>query len=832
MKTHMFRFISLLSVCLLTASVGSITQADDIASLRQNCVACHGGITDGKKVIKGDFNIVPLLKDGIQQRHTTDWVSVVEQLRDEAMPPSDSEYRLTGVERKSITNAVFTKLNRDTIEERLLTPFEISNTTSLVFGYDREIYDPFGNLYFLENVDSAYPTIDSPSLMSAAYLQEVESGLDLAIDHAVANGFQRIARVNTKKYKGTNRFELRFLMTGTTEQFTGLTYLAYIEKAKLPIDKQKIKDTADPEERNRLKAINDKANQGHMARIKATKNLDEVDLRMRGSRRLTAKEYRTNLPVGRYRLTFTASALNRDLVTRLAAEAQDEKKKGKGKKSDLGTFRELHGAKAGLAVRHGGINRGPRGGAAAHSIPGKVIHYFEIEDDVRKEYTCEFELTIPTQIEMDFANGPISSRLHRLNLGGVSGKESDPDKYGLPCIRIYSKIALERLGGPVTTNSDYQIASTDTPATLQQKVERLATELSLTDVSRELASIQSRLDPSFTPEQRYTQALKWIAMSPAQLYVRYDPKDAVASSRYVSYAFLKRHPTKPFTASYRKFRAGTLSASDFAAEIVDAPGFNDFLDIYARYWLENRTILDETRFDVLDLNLPYGAETQHYLKLMFAHNRPVLELVDSDYRALSAPMASFYGMNAEGLERHVPRLVKKPGAGGLLHQANFFVARSDGVDPRPFSRAAWIVKNVFGQRLSEPPGDINAEQFVTSAKTVTFEERVKVHAKNAACASCHQKLDSIAFAVNDYDTIGRMTGKPNLEAKNELAKRLATARHTLARSFTRNLIAYSVGRDTNLSDMKTIDAILKTTGRNGYRVQDILAEVLNRYFRS
>ncbi len=818
----MSKFITIIANLLLASPV---VFADDLLAMRQNCVACHGGIIDGKKSVKGSFDITPLLKDGIQERHTDDWVAVVEQLREKEMPPSDSEYKLTDVERKATIDAVYTQLDRSEIRERLLTPFEIANTVATVFGLDRDIYDPFQNLFFLENVDSAYPTINSTSLMSAAYLREIESGLDLTLEHAVSGGFGRIAEIN-KKHRDQKRFELRFLMTRTTEQFTGVTYLAYLEKAELPIDNKRIKDTADSAERDRLKAINAKALKEHMERIQATKNLDEVDLRMRGSRRLTGKEYRTNLPIGRYRLTFKASALNRDLVAKVAAAAK------KGKSADLATFRELLGAKAGLAVRHGGVNRSPRGGVAPHSVSGKVIHYFEIEDDVQKEYSCDFELTIPTQIEMDFVNGPWSSRLNRLNLGGVSGKESDPDKYGLPCIRIHSKIILERLGDPVTRHSEYQIASTDSPAGLQRKVERLASELSLSDLSRELTSIQSRLDPSFTPEQRYTQTLKWIAMSPSQLYVKYDSQDPVASARFLSYAFLKKHPSESLKASYRKFRAGSLAAGDLASQIVKDPGFDDFLEIFAKYWLENRTVLDETRFDALDLNLPYGDETQHYLKLMFAHNRPVLELVDSDYRALSAPMASFYGMNAEGLDRHVPRLVKKPGAGGLLHQANFFVARSDGVDPRPFSRAAWIVKNVFGQRLTEPPGDINAEQFVTSAKTVTFEERVKVHAKNAACASCHQKLDSIAFAVNDYDTIGRMTGKPNLEAKNELTKRLATARHTLARSFTRNLIAYSIGRDNNLSDMKTTDAILKKTARNDYRVQDVLADVLNRYFRS
>ena len=819
----MLRFMTFVSILVLAQFAAF---ADDLAALRKNCVVCHGGITNGRKIVEGSFDITPLLKDGIQERHTHNWVAVVEQLRDEAMPPPDSKYKITDADRDVAIDAVFAHLDRGDIQERLLTPFEIANTYSLVFGFDRAIYDPFQNLFFLENVDSAYPTINSSSLMSAAYLREIESGLDLALDYAVANGFERVAPIDTKKYRDVNRFELRFLMTRTTEQFTGLTYLAYLEKVKFPIDPEKIKQVADNDERNRLKAINGTALKEHMEWIQATKNVDEVDLRMRGSRRLTAKPYRKNLPIGRYRLTFTASALNRELVSKVAATTK------KGKKTDLGSFRELLGAKAVLAIRHGGINRSPRGGVAAHSLSGKVIHDFEIEDDVKKEYTCDFELTIPTQIEMDFVNGPWSSRLNRMQLGGQSGKESDPDKYGLPSVRIFSKIILERLGAPVTRHSVYQIADGDTPIRLQEKLETLPAELSLGNGAAELVSIQNRLDPSFTPEQRYTQALKWIAMSPSQLYVRYDPQDAVASARYVSYAFLKRYPSESFQATYNKFRAGTSDASELASKIAAAPGFEDFLEIFIRYWLENRTVLDETRFDVLDLNLPYGTETQHYLNHLFARNRPVLELVDSDYRLLSAPMASFYGLRAEGLDRRIPRLVETPGQGGLLHQANFFVARSDGVDPRPFQRAAWIVKNAFGQRLSEPPGNINTDQFTASSKSMTFEERVEVHSQNSACARCHQKIDPIAFAINDYDTIGRMTGTPNGEAKHELSRRLADARDTMARSFTRNLIAYSVGRDTNLSDMKTIDAVLKKTAVRGYRAKDILAEVLNAYFRS
>jgi predicted metal-dependent HD superfamily phosphohydrolase len=53
----------------------------------------------------------------------------------------------------------------------------------------------------------------------------------------------------------------------------------------------------------------------------------------------------------------------------------------------------------------------------------------------------------------------------------------------------------------------------------------------------------------------------------------------------------------------------------------------------------------------------------------------------------------------------------------------------------------------------------------------------------------------------------------------------------MARSFTRNLIAYSVGRDNNIHDMKTIEAILDRTAKDGHRARDILAALLDIYFK-
>lgn len=797
--------------------------ADDIDALQQNCVACHGGVKDGMKTVKGKFDITPLLRSGLQERHTARWVDVIRQIREKEMPPDDSKYKLSDEQRKAVTDLVYAKLARSDIQERLLTPFEISNTYGKLFGLDMDIYDPFEKLYFMENPDSVYPTINSASLMSAAYVREIESGLDLTLDRTVANGFGRIAAVN-KKYRDVKAFELRVLMTGTSKDRSPAVYLAFVNPPKLPIDGDTLKSTTDQEERNKLKEKNGKANKAYLANVWATQDTDLMDLRMRGATRLSSKQYGINLPQGRYRLTFTASALNRDLVKQVT----DNSKKGKTK--GLSEFRELYDSKAGIAIRHGGVNKSRRGSLAAGTKKGKLLHYFEIEDKLKKEYSCEFELTVPGQIEIDFVNGPWNSRIDRMNLGGVGKQAAKAEDYALPCIRIYTKLILEPIAPPKPTSA-YQILADESEARLKQKLQGLIAELSLDANTASLLAVHDKLAKTLSPEQRYVQALKWIAMSQDQLYVRYSKDDPIASARYLSYALLKKHPSASFKADYTRFRAGQFSARDLAQRVVSDPSFEDFLAIFMKHWLKNRTELDEKKFPLIDLGLPFKQETSDYLKHLFAENRPVSELFVSDYRMLTAPMARFYGLKANGLDRHEPRRVEAPGKGGLLHQANFFVARSDGVDPRPFSRAEWVVENAFAHRLSEPPGNINADLFIAKVETLSFEERTKVHRQNKSCYSCHKLLDPIAFAVNDYDTIGRMTGKPNLDAKRSLSEKLSKADETMARSFCKNLIAYTIGRDTNIYDMKTIDQIVAKTAKNGYPVRDILAEILERYFK-
>lgn len=120
---------------------------------------------------------------------------------------------------------------------------------------------------------------------------------------------------------------------------------------------------------------------------------------------------------------------------------------------------------------------------------------------------------------------------------------------------------------------------------------------------------------------------------------------------------------------------------------------------------------------------------------------------------------------------------------------------------------------------------------MADSKVRSFEERVKIHAQSKACVSCHKVLDPVAFAVHDRDPLGRLTGKTNVVAKEQLSEKLKTAEVTMARAFTRNLVAYVIGRDTNIYDMRTVDKFLSKTSSTEYQVRDILADVLRFYFK-
>jgi hypothetical protein len=802
--------------------------AGPLKDLQANCLACHGGVMDGKKIIKGGFDIGPLLNDGIVPRHSTDWATVVEMIREEEMPPEDSKYSLNDAVRKEIATTVFAQLDRKEIPERVLTATEMRNTVSQIFEFDTASYDPFEKLAFVTVPDARYETVDAARLMSAAYLRELDAGLTATLTNVVGRSLETYGMHRGKPVTSWDLFfnDNKLLRTAPV-------YLANVEgpmvaEAALKKEVSKVKELADDEERRRLK--NELKQKARALYSKKDGRPVVVDLRIRDPEPLWASSTR-NIAPGHYRLTFTAKAINRDLVRQTFHEVATSKSKGLKRKfeNEGQVWAELLHNKMQLQVQRFGIARGNRGTLIAGAKNGAPLATFTVEDNVEQEFSCEIRSTVPFRLGMSWLNGPVNSRLERLKLNRVGKQGRKGSDYKLPATRITSVIRLEKLN-QTTPKIPNELAAGANESQARKQLTDLITELSLERDAKQLLATFDALDKSRPLTDRYLDGLKWILMSKQNVTLRYDKDDAETSARFASYSLLKKHPDKKFRQHYRQFHEGETDAETFAKSLVADPGFQDLLKTFSAGWLERWADLDEKKFNIIERGIPFEEETIAYLNHLFVANRPASELYFSDYRFVNGPMAAFYKMLDRPYAGQEFAQVKTPGRGGLLQQANFYISRSDGVDPRPFNRAKWIAENALGKILSEPPGDIDSSLFISSVETKTFKKRTQLHAQNKLCASCHRELDEIAFSMHNYDTLGRPIGEQDEAADRELAVRLTKAQETMAHSLTKHLISCIIGRDPNIYDMRITDEIVKATKATDHRAADILALIVKNYF--
>jgi hypothetical protein len=119
---------------------------------------------------------------------------------------------------------------------------------------------------------------------------------------------------------------------------------------------------------------------------------------------------------------------------------------------------------------------------------------------------------------------------------------------------------------------------------------------------------------------------------------------------------------------------------------------------------------------------------------------------------------------------------------------------------------------------------------------------MEIHRANPTCNACHQYMDPIGLALDNFDvtakwryrengieldTKGKMYDGTPLSTPGDLRKALVSRPIPLMRSFTENLMAYAVGRRMEDFDQPTIRAISRDAEAHGYRVSSFITGVVN-----
>jgi hypothetical protein len=246
-----------------------------------------------------------------------------------------------------------------------------------------------------------------------------------------------------------------------------------------------------------------------------------------------------------------------------------------------------------------------------------------------------------------------------------------------------------------------------------------------------------------------------------------------------------------------------------------------------------------------DLRRAMKRETEMHFDHVLRHDRSLLELLDCDYAFLNERLARHYSV--PGVTGDEMRLVKLPAdspRGGILTQGTVLTVTSNPDRTSPVKRGLFILDNVLGTPPPPPPPDIPAleDATVDGAKPTTLRDALKAHRADALCASCHNRMDPLGLALENFNALGMwrekergqpvdaagqlITGEPFANVR-ELKKVLATRRKTdFYRCVTEKVLVYALGRGLEYDDVPAVDAIVERLEASGGKPSALLTGVI------
>ena len=231
-----------------------------------------------------------------------------------------------------------------------------------------------------------------------------------------------------------------------------------------------------------------------------------------------------------------------------------------------------------------------------------------------------------------------------------------------------------------------------------------------------------------------------------------------------------------------------------------------------------------------------------YFKHVLLENRSINEFLDSDYTFLNSELASFYKIpfnkNTTALEK--VQLPSDSPRGGIITHGSILTLTANGVETSPIERGHWVLDELMGTPPPPPPKEVAA---ITPdlRGIITIREQLIKHRSDPNCIQCHLKMDPPGFALEAFDPIGRFRTNYSKKTKidtgglflgsrfkdiNDFKKVLLDNNHIIARNLVIKLAEYAKGRKLQLTDLKTVDDIIRESSEDDYAFRSMLGRML------
>ncbi|MAK46505.1 MAG: hypothetical protein CMI24_04525 [Opitutae bacterium] len=365
------------------------------------------------------------------------------------------------------------------------------------------------------------------------------------------------------------------------------------------------------------------------------------------------------------------------------------------------------------------------------------------------------------------------------------------------------------------------------------------------------------------------EVLSAVLASPRFLYL-YDVGDAAEQSQQIeninlasrlSFFLWGSLPDEDLLDSAKN---GTLSEDETLVNHVERMLLNHkvkrFCDSFPTQWLQLDRIIsavpDEKKYKDFYYAAPLYRTTMDMMmeplllfETVLIEDRSVLELIDSNYTFRSPRLRKWYGEEPKGKlggPVTIP-FARQPVAdrrhGGVITNGAVMTMTSGPLETKPITRGAWIAGVIFNSPPPPPPAEVPPlPEDKAHDDSLTLRERFSDHRERADCAGCHEKLDPLGFALENFDPVGRWRQKyengrdvdsgGTLFRKHEFSNvvefkdAILKEKDRFVRALAGHLLAFGLGRELIPSDSLALDGIVERVKAEDYSMKSMIHAVV------
>lgn len=181
---------------------------------------------------------------------------------------------------------------------------------------------------------------------------------------------------------------------------------------------------------------------------------------------------------------------------------------------------------------------------------------------------------------------------------------------------------------------------------------------------------------------------------------------------------------------------------------------------FARQWLGVQDLATVQRSEDdfpnfnSDLAVAMGHEFDEFMKeILLGDGYSASDIFTADFTYLNRALAEFYGLSTQNLnDNQFVKTTVSDVRSGVLSKGAILTLNASFASTHPIRRGLLIREQVLCQEFGSPPpavGDIGGLD-----KSLPIRERLFEHTVNPACSFCHENIDPLGFAFENYDATG------------------------------------------------------------------------------